>query len=196
MRAITALLIAGGFWIPLASTFQQAGRVSSGGIEESIYIARSLRTSRITPTAYCDQQRIGFKGTFEDQYTFQSVATQPADGRVTNPNVNTVGRLHGCVGSSDPAVLNFYAEGLLGAVSFKMAGSCRTATGADFPEPGITEYACLFVLRDLPEGYVVGTLTTNTIVSREAIGERSDPYGYVQPSIATIRLWKRRSAAH
>jgi hypothetical protein len=30
------------------------------------------------------------------------------------------------------------------------------------------------------------------MVSRQAIGGISDPAGYVQPSIATIRLWKRR----
>jgi hypothetical protein len=138
--------------------------------------------------------RSRFAVAFEDQYTFQSIETRDSDGLMTSANVNTIGRLHACVGrTSDALVLNFYAEGMLGAVSFKASGDCRTAK-PDYPEPGITMYTCSFKLRDLPEAYVGGSLTTNTISSRQAIGETSDPSGYVQPSIATVRLWKRRSS--
>jgi len=54
----------------------------------------------------------------------------------------------------------------------------------------MTVFRCYLELRDLPTGYVGGQLTTNTVVSRQGIGESSDPPGYVQPSIATIRLWR------
>ena len=36
----------------------------------------------------------------------------------------------------------------------------------------------------------VGSLATNKINSKALIGAETDPPGYVQPSIATIRLWR------
>jgi hypothetical protein len=167
---------------------------ASDGRIESIYIARSMRESRIAPTAFCAQTRIGFdRATFEDQYTFRSTATRSADGLMVDTNVNTIGRLHACFGSTSDATLNFYAEGVLGDVPFTGTGDCR-AFKPDFPETGITVYRCFLELRDLPNGYVGGQLTTNSVVSRNAIGEQSDPPGYTQPSIATVRLWRRRPA--
>jgi hypothetical protein len=160
---------------------------------EAVYIARSMRESRIAPTAFCAQPRIGFgSATFEDQYTFRSTATRPADGLMVETNGNTIGRLHACFGSTADATLNFYAEGVLGNVPFTGTGDCR-AFKQDLPEAGITVYRCFLELRDLPDGYVGGLLTTNSVVSRNAIGEQSDPPGYTQPSIATVRLWKRRT---
>lgn len=166
---------------------------ASGGSVEDIYIARSLRESRIAPTEFCAQTRTGFgRATIEDRYTFRSTATRPADGLMVDANVNTIGRLHACFGSTeDPATANFYAEGVLGGVPFTGTGDCR-ALKRDYPETGITGYRCLLELRDLPKAYIGGQLTTNTVVSRNAIGEKSDPPGYIQPSIATVRLWKRR----
>ena len=164
-----------------------------GGGHEQIYVARSLRLSRTEPTSYCAPERTGFPGaTYEDRYTFHSVATRASDGLVTSANAGTIGRLHACVGATlDPLIRNFYAEGNIGKVSLKAIGDCR-ATRPDFPEAGITLSSCSFRLVDLPEGYVGGHLTTSTIRSRQDIGEESEPAGYVQPSIATIRLWKRR----
>jgi hypothetical protein len=163
------------------------------GRVEDIYIARSMRESRIAPTGFCAQGRIGFGSvTVEDQYTFRSTATRAADGLLVDTNVNTIGRLHACFGSTpDPATVNFYGEGVLADVPFTGSGDCRV-TRNDYPEPGIAVYRCFLELRDLPTGYVGGHLTTNTVVSRTAIGEKSDPPGYTQPSIATVRLWKRR----
>ena len=109
-----------------------------------------------------------------------------------NANVATIGRLHACFGSTaDPLTTNFYAEGALGDVPFTGRGECRTAK-QDYPEPGITVYRCFLELRDLPREYQGGQLTTNTVISRQGIGEASDPPGYTQPSIATVRLWKKR----
>jgi hypothetical protein len=110
---------------------------------------------------------------------------------MVDANVSTIGRLHACFGSTSDATLNFYAEGVLGAVPFTGTGDCQ-ALKPDFPEPGITVYHCFLELRDLPNGYVGGLLTTNSVVSRDAIGEKSDPPGYTQSSIAKVRLWKRR----
>ena len=164
-----------------------------GGKVEDIYVARSLRLSRVTPTTYCAPDRVGFAGaTAEDQYTFHSTATRSSDGLMIDAKVETIGRLRACFGSTaDPLTSNFYAEGNLGAVTFTGSGECRTAK-QDYPEPGVTVYRCFLELRDLPTGYVGGQLTTNTVVSRQGIGESSDPPGYVQPSIATVRFWKKR----
>jgi hypothetical protein len=191
--SLTTLLLAVLSAAPMveASQGSRSDSASDGRVEQ-IYIARSMRESRIAPTAFCAETRIGFGSvTFEDQYTFRSTATRPADGLMVDANVSTIGRLHACFGSTADATLNFYAEGVLGGVPFTGTGDCR-AFKPDFPEAGITAYRCFLELRDLPAGYVGGQLTTSSVVSRNAIGEKSDPPGYTQPSIATVRLWKRR----
>ncbi len=85
----------------------------------------------------------------------------------------------------------FFAEGELGEVSFVGRGECITAK-QNFPEPGLNVIRCFLELSNLPAAYVGGQLTTNTINSRAVVGGVSDPPGYAQPSIATIRLWRKR----
>lgn len=162
------------------------------GVEE-VYIARTLVQSRVTPTPDCAQEKVSFAGvTVEQQFTLHSVTTRSNDGLLTNAKENTIGNAHGCVGpSGDPLTLNFYLEGVIGAIPFKAIGDCRWAM-EDHPELGIRFLSCFLQLRDLPEGYVSGYLTSSTISSRQAVGEASDPFGYLQSSIATIRLWRRR----
>ncbi len=110
-----------------------------------------------------------------------------------NDNVRTVGKLRACFGSTnDPKLQNFYAEGSLGAVVFTGKGECL-ANKSDYPEAGITGVRCFLHLGGLTPEYFGGELTTNSIRSRNVVGGVSDPPGYTQPSIATIRLWKRRS---
>jgi hypothetical protein len=83
-------------------------------------------------------------------------------------------------------------EGVLDGITYRGRGECRS--GADAPEPGVTPQTCLLSLRDMP-GYTSGQLATNTVVTRAVLGDRSDPQGYTQSSIAVIRLWKRRVSA-
>ena len=161
---------------------------------EEIYVARAVRDSRTTtPTAFCDQTRIGFGRTlFEDRFTFRSIQTRPADGLVVNADVQTIGTMHVCFGATnDSATLNFHAEGAFAAVTFTGNGECL-AVKRDFPERGLTVMRCFLELGSLPVGYVGGQLTTNTVLSRSVVGTVSDPEGYTQPSIVTIRLWKQR----
>jgi hypothetical protein len=190
MRLLTTLVVLVVAGAPSETVGQRSEAVGS---VEDIYVARSLRLSRVAPTAFCAEGQVGFgNATFEDQYSFRATATRASDGKITNANGQEVGRLRACLGSTpDPLVVNFYAQGTLGGVSFTGRGECRV-TRQDFPEPGITPSRCFLALTDLPAGYVGGQLTTNTVLSRQAIGEASDPPGYVQPSIATVRLWKRR----
>lgn len=160
---------------------------------EEIYLARSIRESQVTPTEFCAAARTGFVDhSAEDRYSFQSVATRASDGLITDGHVNTIGHLRACFGpTSDPMTVNFFAEGALGGVTFTGKGECLTVK-RNHPENGMTVARCFLELSGLPDGYVGGQLTTNTMRSRTLIGPVTDPPGYTQMSIATIRLWRRR----
>jgi hypothetical protein len=113
-------------------------------------------------------------------------------GKVTNVTGARAGTLHACFGpTADPQIVSFYAEGEVGSVPLVGRGQCRTIK-RDFPEPGILASTCHLDLTGLPSSYVGGQLTTNTLNSRIILGPNSDPPGYTQPSIATVRLWKAR----
>jgi hypothetical protein len=160
---------------------------------EEIYIARSVLESFTTPTAFCAPGRIGFEGAnFEGQYTFRSLATSGPDGRVVDVNVKTIGSIHLCMGpTSDPKILNFHGEGLLGSMPFSGLGECRLRR--DLPERGLNAYNCFLDLSGLPSQFVGGLLTTNSMTSLNRLGMETKPPGYTQSSIATIRLWKKRA---
>ncbi len=128
----------------------------------------------------------------ERHFSFWSVNAQAATGRIVDAKSEKVAELRGCFGpTSDRARQNFYAEIRLGALSFRGTGECL-ALMIDFPEPGLFPVRCQLVLSGLPAPYVGGLLTTNTLTSKAAFGGATDPAGYVQASIATIRLWKAR----
>jgi hypothetical protein len=167
--------------------------VSGTAEREEIYILRSERIVRVTPTGYCAQSRTGFGFTlFEDRYVFHTVSVNAEIGRVTGVSGAQRASAHACFGKTqDPDVLSFYAEGELGGSLFEGNGKCTTLR-KDFPEPGLNVATCFLHLAGLDDRYAGGLLTSNTLVSRNVTGDKSDPPGYVQPSIATVRLWRRR----
>ena len=119
-----------------------------------------------------------------------ALGLQPEDGRVVQTKDKRAAELRACFGAtSEPALQNFYAEIKLGAISFHGNGECR-AVKVDFPQAGLFPVRCQLVLSGLPTPYVGGLLTTNTMTSHAAYGGETDPPGYTQASIATIRLWK------
>ena len=158
---------------------------------ETIIVARSVRESRVAPTAFCDEARIGFANAErEDRLAFRSVAVRANDGVVTDASVRNIGDLHTCVGpTAEPETINFYAEGVVANVRFKGRGECFVGP-QNFPVAGVTLQRCFLDLYDMSDGYSGGQLTTNTLASRQLFGEESDPPGYTQASIATIRMWK------
>jgi hypothetical protein len=180
---------------PLRAQNTQASQPAVANEVEEIYIARSVRESRVPPTEFCTKARTGVGDAIsEDQFTFRSVATRTSDGRVLDANVKTIGSIHSCNGrTADPAVLDFYGEIDFQGTAFKGLGDCRAAK-RDFPEKGLIVYRCFLDLSGLPGGYVGGQLTTNTMYSRKILGMESDPGGYTQSSIATVRLWKKTDA--
>ena len=188
---LTGALAAGG---PSMVRSQDSAVASNGNPQvEEIYVARAVRKSRIPPTRFCDESRIGFgKALFEDHFAFRSIQTDPSDGRMVRSDAQVIGNMHVCFGSTaDPAKLSFHAEGTLSSVPFVGKGECLTVR-RDFPERGITVMRCFLDLQALPPTYIGGQLTSNTVLSRIAVGETSDPAGYTQPSIVTVRLWKHR----
>lgn len=164
---------------------------AQSGIED-IFVVRSLRKERATPGDFCAAARTGFTARIEDRYVFKAVITREPDGKVVDASNHEVGTLHACFDAAPGMVdASFYAEGVIAGVSVTGNGKCGPIRN-DFPEAGISSNRCFLILSNLPAPYVAGVLTTNSIASRQPIGDQSDPPGYVQPSIATIRLWRKR----
>ena len=167
---------------------------SASGLEE-IYVLRSIREQKAPTPNGCTQSQIGFQPFPTDAerfFSFWSVRSRPENGRVIDAKQARVAELRGCFGpTEDRAQQNFYAEIELGSISFRGAGECL-ALGIDVPEAGLFPVRCHLVLSGLPAPFVGGLLTTNTITSGTAFGPDTDPPGYSQASIATMRLWRAR----
>ncbi len=155
---------------------------------------RSVRVERIAPTAFCAASRTAFPqpATVEDRYDLKVIATDAVSGKITDADGARVGSFHACYGpTAESLVFSYYAEGEVGGVLLVGRGECRV-TKRDFPEAGLILLNCRLDLTVLTAGYVGGQLTTNTLASRSGLGPKTDPPGYAQTSIVTIRLWKRR----
>jgi sugar lactone lactonase YvrE len=165
---------------------------------EDIYVLRSVRERREPSAAWCDRSRTGFEPFPTDAerfFSFWSVRSDPESGRVVDAKQARVAELHGCFGPTpERARQRFYAEIRLGALSLEGDGECL-ALAIDFPEQGLFPVRCQLVLRGLPAPFVGGLLTTSTLTSRAPFGGDSDPAGYTQASLATIRLWRARIAS-
>jgi hypothetical protein len=160
---------------------------------EDIYILRSIREPREPVAGWCASAKTGFEPFAKDPerfFSFWSVGVDPADGKVVQTKSTRAAELRACFGAtSEPALQNFYAEIKLGSISFRGNGECR-AVKVDFPQAGLFPVRCQLLLSGLPAPYVGGLLTTNTMTSNAAYGGDTDPPGFTQASIATIRLWK------
>jgi hypothetical protein len=183
-------------WTTLSACAAAASGVPpSDSGREAIYVLRSIREQRAPTREGCAASRAGFEPFPTDAerfFSFWSVQSRAEDGRVVDARRARVAALRGCFGpTADRARQNFYAEVELGAIAFRGRGECL-ALGIDVPEAGLFPVRCQLLLSDLPAPYVGGLLTTNTITSKAPFGGETDPSGYTQASIATIRLWKTR----
>ena len=162
---------------------------------ESIYVRRSIREQHAPTSDGCAGSITGFEPFPTDAerfFSFWSVRTRAEDGRVVDAKQARVAELRGCFGpTEDRARQHFFAEIELGAISFRGRGECL-ALAIDVPEAGLFPVRCQLVLSGLPAPFVGGLLTTNTITSKAPFGGDTDPSGYTQASMATIRLWKAR----
>ena len=165
------------------------------GSREDLYIVRSLREERTPKSTWCTSDRAGFapfnsEFLIDDRFAMWSMEVQPRDGRITGSKATKVGELRTCIGlTGDPALYNFYAEGQIASLSITGRGDCRLLR-PDYPERGIAALRCYLDLRGLSSPYIGGMLTTSTLSSRSVLSGESDPPGYLQTSLATIRLWR------
>ena len=160
---------------------------------EEIYILHSIREPHEPVTDWCSSAKTGFAPFPSDAerfFSFWSIRSEA--GKVVDAKVARVAELRGCFGpTSEPARQKFYAEIKVGSVVLHGTGECQ-ALRIDFPEAGLFPVRCQIVLTGTSGPYVGGLLTTNTVTSKAAYGADTDPPGYTQASIATIRLWKAR----
>jgi hypothetical protein len=167
--------------------------VQPSAAREEIYVLRSIRERHVPVASFCDPAKTGFEPFSTDAeraFSFWSVSTTEQDGRVIETQKSRVAALRGCFGATaERARQRFYAEIDLGSTSARGTGEC-SAVMLDFPEPHLFPVHCFLVLDRVPAGYVGGLLTTNTLTSKSAYGGDTDPPGYSQASIATIRLWR------
>lgn len=179
--------------VALITAASIVGAVTPAAASEDIYVLRSIREQHKPTPNWCAASRTGFEPFPTDPerfFSFWSVAQESDTGKVVDAKDKRVAELRGCFGpTSERPRQNFYAEIKLGELSFRGIGECL-ALKVDFPEPGLFPVRCHLVLDGLPAPYVGGVLTTNTVTSKAAFGPETDPRGYTQASIATIRLWR------
>jgi hypothetical protein len=177
-----------------ATAFDNTAAQTAATLED-IYVLRSIREQHEPTDGWCTSAKTGFEQFPKDAerfFSFWSVGVRPEDGKVSETKAARVAELRACFGATDERPRqNFYAELKLGSISFHGKGECL-AVQTDFPEPGLFPVRCQLVLSGLPAPYVGGLLTTNTLTSKAAFGGDTEPPGYTQASIATIRLWKSR----
>lgn len=182
----------------LSACAASAGSASAPtSVLEDIYVLRSIREQHTPTPHYCARSRTGFEPFPTDAerfFSFWSVRSRPEDGRVVDVKHARVAELRACFGpTNERARQSFYAEVRLGTISFRGHGECL-ALMTDSPETGLFPVRCQLILSGLPAPFVGGLLTTNTVTSNAPFGGDSEPPGYTQASIATIRLWRARSS--
>lgn len=157
---------------------------------------RSVPSAHNRDGSWCTAERAGFAPLrtpvlLESSFAFWSIESERASGRLVDLHASQVGTARGCFGfTEDPKIFNFYLSVQLGPLALSGRGECTLLRG-DFPETGLNSLRCTVPLGSTSGVHTGGVLTTNTMSSKAAVGERTDPPGYVQASIATIRLWRR-----
>jgi hypothetical protein len=163
-----------------AQSHQKPQRAASQTQVEEIYVGRSVSESRTAPTEFCAPAKTGLADPVaEGRFSFRSISINASDGRVLDTNVKTIGSGHGCFGPTVSGVRKVYAELMIGSKTFIANGECRQTCSGD--------------LSASDDQYVGGLLTTSSISSLRDVGLETDPPGYTQSSIATIRVWKKRA---
>jgi hypothetical protein len=190
----TGLMVAAATVLLAGAALAQNPSTSNGSLED-IYALHSVRGPHEPEANWCSAGKTGFEPFTTDAervFSFWSLRSRPEDGRVVDAKAARVAKLRACFGpTSERARQNFYAEVQLGSISFHGKGECL-AVMTNFPETGLFPVRCQLMLSGMQAPYVGGLLTTNTMTSKAPLGGETDPTGYTQASIATIRLWKAR----
>ena len=167
---------------------------------EDVVVFRSVRVSRVLPPAQngvcAAAGLLGKTGAADQHFELWSVKTRNNTAMVVDNQKLLVGTMEACTAASATAgVLDFYGTGHLDAsgndpaIDYAGSGTCRSQ-GANSPVTGITRFVCMLNLTSASAPYVGGQLASNTISSLNINGDETNPPGYVQSSIAVVRLWK------
>lgn len=198
LRLLATASINGVVMMTSACTMSEGSAPASHAELEDIYVLRSIREQQASVIDHsvidwCPASKTGFEPFSTDadrSFSFYSIQSRSEDGRVIDAKNTRVAELRACFGpTQERARQSFYAEIRLGAISFRGNGECL-ALRMDFPEPGLFPVRCHLILSGLPAPFVGGLLTTNTMTSSARFGSDTQPLGYTQASIATIRLWR------
>ena len=173
-----------------AQSPQTPRRVGSQTQIEEIYVGRSVPESRFAPTEFCAAAKTGVDAVAEGRYSLRSISINASDGRVLDTNLKPIGNGPGCYGPTVGENRKVYAELMIGSKTFIATGECHQKS--DFPERGINELHYSADLTSPDDQYVGGLMTLSSISSLKDAGLETDPPGYTQSSIATIRVWKKR----
>jgi hypothetical protein len=149
---------------------------------EEIYVFRSVVVATITPLSTFCPTNAPFTANVETTFALWSLDTDNSTGLLSHAHRKEIGDIHVCTGpTTNPKVLNFYAQGHLNGVPFSTVRGEAILTSSNFPNTGATVRANHFDLV-LPAPYIGGTISTNTM--------RNATPGYLTSSIASARLWK------
>ena len=187
-----------------ASGRAAAGEAQPGSDVEEVFSYLAVRSNRIPGASDPACNDAGFAVRNRNDSDLRAL-TVTRDGRVES-TTQTIGSAVSCFSlRSEAGVIQFFARLTIGGTSAVGRGEC-VQRYTDYPEPRVGVQECWLKLEQLPDGYVGGFMTVNAVATRMADataasacaggpcgrGIESDPPGYVLPSIATVRLWKKR----
>jgi len=156
---------------------------------EEVRIFRSISTRNMLGSAAAAQcTKAPFASLSYDELDLVTVTTRSWDGMVTDPEVEKIGTLIGCLGAPNTAGhLPFYSEGHFNdhgqekGLSFVGNGECDRVAGPVPPQ--VTVFRCWVMASNLPSGYAGGFITSNTLGTALP--------GYLRTSIGVARFWKQ-----
>lgn len=181
-----------------------AGQAQPGSDVEEVLSYLAVRSNRIPGASDPACNDAGFAVRNRNDSDLRAM-TVTRDGRLES-TAQTIGSAVSCFSTrSEAGVIQFFARLTIGGIRAVGRGEC-VQRYTDYPEPRVGVQECWLKLEQLPDGYVGGFMTVNAVATRIADataanacsggpcgrGIESDPPGYVLPSIATVRLWRKR----
>jgi hypothetical protein len=195
-------LLTDGAWAE--SPQKLGGDGQSGSDVEQVFVYLAVRSKRTPGASDPACNDAGFAVRNRNDSDLRAV-TLNSDARVDS-TAQTIGRTTACFSArSEAGITQFFARLTIGSVIAVGRGECIQRY-TDYPEPRVGVQECWLKFEQVPDGYVGGFMTVNSVATRipDATaagacaggpcgrGLESDPPGYVLPSISTVRLWKKR----
>jgi hypothetical protein len=165
----------------------QATSKATVDAREEVYVVRARPTGPEAPvTSFCADANLPASHPVQRErpYEYLSISTDATNGKLIDDAVRPLGNFRGCYSARIDGRTFSYGKGTLAGIPFTIRGSCTFTPERD-PAPGVTSYACNYVLSGLSPEYVGGQSLWN--------GVATDQEGYLTTTIATLRLWRAPS---